>query len=746
LIDGGAAADGSPFLVMEFVEGEPLVQHAQRAALSLEARVKLVVAICDAVDYAHRRLVVHRDLKPSNVLVTPQGDAKLLDFGIAKLLGERGDETATSADVRVMSPAYAAPEQILGAPVGTTTDVYSLGVMLYELLTGMLPHDRTGRSLDALARAIDTESVERPSAALRRGAPTLDTTRRARELDGDLDTIVMHALAREPDRRYPSAAAFAEDLTRYLGGQPIRARPHTWTYRAGKFVNRHRGGVTAALLMLVALLGSLALALWQADRARREATRATVQAERADREAQRAEGEAAASRDQAARVRRVKDFMMSIYLHEDPLRRTGADARPLTLSESFDLTLERISTELEADPALQADLYDDFGEIEAGRGDLAAATKLIERARELAERAHGPNHPAVAESLLNLGVLAGYRGDPLAGAPLLERAVAILEPYAETESTAYLAALGGLTSVRREQGRIQEAAALVEKELALRRRDAATDRRVLGIALHNAATLMLDLNRIDEAEAYATESLEVSEKANGPDNPNMLPLLAAMENIAFARGDLVRERALAERRLALARRHFPGDHRWVASALGESGYMLAREDPAAGVERIREAIAMYGRMGGAGSEHVSKRLATVLAQEGRIDEARASIDSAWDRCARQGNASQVCQLIRAERGDIMSRAGDSDAALAEIDAAHAALREYHQGKPADELAVVIAARASVLARLGRVPEAVEAQTEAARQYDAVYGKDHPATRGARTRLAELSETAPARSR
>ena len=257
LLDGGTA-DGRPYFVLELVEGQPITEFSRERRLPLGERLLLVAKCCDAVDAAHRRLVVHRDIKPSNVLVTTDGQVKLLDFGIAKVLSaDPGSADFTQVEERVLTPSYAAPEQILGEPVTTATDVYALGVLLYRLLTGVLPHARTATSPAQLASEVESETIEKPSRAVGRadleqaGLPAHESARLPALLEDDLDAIVLKALRREPDRRYPGAAALGDDLRRHLAGLRVEARPDTFSYRAGKFVRRHRGGVAAAALTLV---------------------------------------------------------------------------------------------------------------------------------------------------------------------------------------------------------------------------------------------------------------------------------------------------------------------------------------------------------------------------------------------------------------------------------------------------------------------------------------------------------------
>jgi len=277
LIDAGTTTTGLPYLVMDAVDGVPIDEYCRQQSLPVRERLQLFRKVCDAVQYAHRHLVVHRDLKPSNILVTADGSPRLLDFGIAKLLADDGSagpaQTMTAA--QMMTPEYASPEQARGEAVTTATDVYSLGVLLYQLLTGKRPYSWNTQRLDEIVRLICEAPVPRPSSV----APAAD----ADAIAGDLDAIVLTALRKEPERRYASVSQFADDIRLHLGGAPVSARTDAFSYRAGKFVRRHRVAVTAAALIAIAMATGLGVALWQARIARAERLEAEAQRARAER-------------------------------------------------------------------------------------------------------------------------------------------------------------------------------------------------------------------------------------------------------------------------------------------------------------------------------------------------------------------------------------------------------------------------------------------------------------------------------
>ncbi len=398
LLGGGITPEGTPYFALEYVEGRPLGHYCEQEALGLAARLTLFLQVCDAVDYLHRNLVVHRDLKPSNILVTAAGEPRLLDFGIAKLL-EEGEAGATRTVTRMMTPEYAAPEQIRGEDVTTVTDVFTLGAILYELLSGERPFRHRSGQLETLERAILEEDPPPPSQAQGPGAALPDggAELRSRRLRGDLDAIVMKALRKEPDRRYPSVEALAGDVRRHLQGLPVGARGDARGYRLGRFLRRHRLAMAASALVLLALTGGLLGTAWQARRAESARQEAERQRERAER--------------RVADVRRLVGSLLFDF-HDAIADLPGsATARRLVVSRALEY-LDGLAQEAGDDAALQGELataYDRVGDVSLRSGDPQEAEQSHTRAYQIRRRlaARDPADAgvrlAVALSLRELG-------------------------------------------------------------------------------------------------------------------------------------------------------------------------------------------------------------------------------------------------------------------------------------------------------------------------------------------------------
>lgn len=742
-IDGGLSDDGLPWYAMEYVEGKLLTDYARKHELDLHGRVALMAEICDAVAFAQARLVVHRDLKPSNILVDSEGRPRLLDFGIAKLLQDDGDASATRTGVQAMSPAYAAPEQILDEPIGTATDVYALGVVLYELVTGQLPHRRSG-NLQTLSQQVSGENALRPSEVLRLGVDTtglgLDATamtRLRRGIDADLDSVVLNALRREPDRRYANAAAFAEDLRAWLDRRPVRARPDTMNYRVRRFVRRHAVGVAATAAVMLALLLGLGVALHQASEAQRQAERADLEAARAEAEADTAIAQAALVREQAARAKRALEFLTSLFRDEDPMM-VAARGR-MSMDEAFEDALSRIDQGFDDDAALKADLLDDFAEILVAKGRVDEAELRFRLALEQAILAHGEDHPAVAESLENLGVVAIMRGDAGAGRAHIQRALAIRERHAVADPAAYANTANNMAVAHyHDGGDVEGAARWMQVAHDGFLQTLGEDSPRTESARINLGSVLMTLGRYDEAEPLLRAVLASMERRGGGESGAMLPLLSSLGTVARARGDDAAEWRYADKRLTLARSLFPQDHVWHAQALVAVA-VLSDDRGEDGSPLFEEAVAMYARLGVPEEAEARGRWAVALMERGDHQAALEAVGPIDHLCeAEPARVGTDCFVARVSHARVLVAAGQAARALEIADALPVqfptmfqSVNRYH--------ADTLESRAGALAALGQTDEA-RAEFERARAMLAgIYGDEHASTRRIVHQLAQIQD-------
>ncbi|MEP6947097.1 MAG: serine/threonine-protein kinase [Acidobacteriota bacterium] len=437
LLDGGVSETGEPFIAMEYVDGDIITQFADAKNLGLRARIELFLKVCSAVAYAHRNLVVHRDLKPNNIMVTNDGEPKLLDFGLAKLLDESipHDADQTQTVFRALTPAYASPEQLRGGPISTSSDVYSLGVVLYELLTGARPFDFEGKSLE---RVIATVSESEPL------PPSSNPNSKIRNprLKGDLDNIILTALRSEPARRYISVEAFAGDIEKHLAGLPVSARPNTFNYRTGKFISRHSIVVAAASFVLLAVLGGLAATLWQARIAARE-------------------------RDQAlqeqARSEQINGFLQSILSAASPDEK-GKDAKVVDV---LDDAVQKIDTQFADDPSVKAQALLTVGQTYNKLGLMDEAEGALRRALTLNSELYGVDNKATITCMIYLGATVLNQAKYDEAEQLLSQAIGSGRKLSPNGSKDIALALDGLGELYVRKGELEKAKPLLNESVAM---------------------------------------------------------------------------------------------------------------------------------------------------------------------------------------------------------------------------------------------------------------------------------------
>jgi serine/threonine protein kinase/tetratricopeptide (TPR) repeat protein len=659
LLDGGSTESGRPYLVMEYVEGEPIDLYCDRCELTIAARLKLFRLVCQAVQHAHQGLVVHRDIKPGNILVTASGEPKLLDFGIAKLLSPdplADGPPLTGTGLRPMTPDYASPEQVRGAPVTTAADVYSLGVVLYELLAGRRPFRLTDKPLHDIARLIADAEPGKPSAVVTKpveAAGGQDAARRKstpeeiarargtdpkglrRRLRGDLDNIVLKAMSKAPSRRYESALQLSEDLRRHLEDEPVLARPPTWTYLAGKFARRNRLGLAVAVAFTVLVVG------FAANRARLAA-------------------ELAQERDLAQRetaaARRASVFLQDLFRASDP-----AKADSITARELLDRAVEHTRVELEDEPGAQATLFETLGSVYGNLGLYEKSAPLLEDALRIRSLTFGASSLEAAASLESLGNLQRERALYPEAETSLRRSLRIREKLLRPEDPALAASLHGLGVVERYAGHYTEAEGLYRRALAIRERRPGEEPGVAE-TLERLAQVLQDEWRSDEAEALARRAVEVSRGLGSTADAQLARALDRLGLLLRDRGQLEQAEAATREALKLRRGLFGPAHPNVAVSLSQLASVLREKGDLVSAESLdRQALDLLGSS--LGHDHpdvaaVEVNLADLLDRKGELEAADRLARHALDvRVARFGpdnpltlRASEGWSRIRARQG------------------------------------------------------------------------------------------------
>jgi serine/threonine-protein kinase len=598
LLDAGVAPGGQPYLVIEHVDGVRLDEYVVRHGLSIDERVRLVVQVLAAVGHAHANLIVHRVLKATNILVTADGRVKLLDFGIAKLLDHPdAARNEVTADGRALTPESAAPEQVRGGAITTATDVYAVGVLLYTLLTGRRPYEVQGRSAADMERLICDAEPVRPSSV----PPNESSGRDRRPLRGDLDAIVLKALAKEPERRYPSATAFADDLQRHLEGRPVLARPNGATYRLMKFARRHRLSLAAALAMAMLTTTYLLTVLRDREHIRRALAEATIGTQKAE---------------------QMTDFAVGLFEASDRGRAVGDTIKAHDLIERG-LAQAR---ELSGQPLLEAQMLDVIGRIQSEIGAYNEARPVLEQALALRLKRLGERHPDVATSQVSLGQLYNSlqmdrQAIVLFGSALVTRRALFGEMDVRTTDVMYQLA----TSLHMS-GDYRGARPLLDEWMRAVARQPAQVSPIRAERLADLASIMQMIGQTASAEQFAREGLTTDRALYGDRHPrvalDMMRLGRVLDELKrYDEADTLQRMAIV-----IMRARYPDGHPDLANALRD--YALHLQDVGGRWEEAdslwREAIPIYSRFVGDHSMAVASSmlwLGSSLTARGRFGEA-----------------------------------------------------------------------------------------------------------------------------
>ena len=705
-LDAGQDARGMPYLVMDYVEGEPIDRWCDTRALDLAGRIDLVLKVCEAVEHAHRQLVVHRDLKPANILVCADGTPRLLDFGIAMLVETPGAAHLPS-ESPVLTLAWAAPEQLAGAPVSTATDVHALGLVLLKLVAGSLPKARREGSLIELVEGRDAEP---PCASrLLEAAAPAGWPLRPRDLRGDGDAIVARALRSEPRERYGSVSEFAADLRRWRDAHPVHARASTRLYRMRRFVRRHRLGVALSVLAVLALAGGLGVALWQAGVARAEAARADAEAHRAG---------------------RVADFVTGLLREQDPMSRKRAHAR--SARELVAEGASRARDELADVPALRASMLGMLGEAMTGLGDAEQGRRLLEEARTGFDEAS--SEAARIDGVL--GAIAIDQGRQAEGTVLLDSALARLRAGNADDLRAAARISVRRAFVLHDEGKPEAGLSMLRDiHAALAAALGSDDLDVLDVE-SGLLAMLSQMRRDDEAEPLARSLVERIERIAGAESARLLDPLNYRAQIAKRRDRYDESLALFDRAIVLARLH-KGERNDLLAGLHSRKANL-QQDAGRLVEALASLDAAEAALPADAAIERAQMLATrgdTLIDLGRFAEAEVALREALRiRRAAGGDKDALVWYSQSEWGRALVGLGRGREALAAQREALARI-EAIMGPQAYQLTFVLRALSTTHESLGEPARSVEVLRRAVQLAAARYPPTHGIVVQYRTSLA-----------
>jgi eukaryotic-like serine/threonine-protein kinase len=603
----GITPQSQPYFIMEYVEGERLDEFCEARDLTIKERLDLFRKICSAVTYAHQRLVIHRDLKPANIRVTPEGEPKLLDFGIAKLADTENTQGATITLQAVMTPEYASPEQVVGESITTASDVYSLGVVLYRLLTGRSPYRTTTNRPEEIARAITEQEPTRPSTAISKGDEnSRSRTLQAKLLRGDLDNIILMAMRKEPSRRYQSVAQFSADIQRHLEGRPVFARKDTFAYRTSKFIKRHPFRVAGAALILLSLVGGMMTTAWQAKVARREEAKANHERTKAE--------------DVKNALVRMLNYSSSPF--EAPRNSGGKSVK-----EILDEAAKRIENGEFADqPELKAELEEIIGTCYYAEGNYALAKKWTQEYLDLHQKLYGEDIVASLPALEHLAAWFFFQGNLRESERYYRRLLPLMrdENRKGKVTAETVGALNMFGYLRRTQGDSREAELVFRESLEFREEVRKNSSGVLEPTRSTLASTLADQGKFDEALRTARDAVAEYRQLGEVDTANFAFALTVLGGFLVEKGEYAEGDAILGQAETIDRKLLPPSSLWLGDNLRNQAISLYQQARyAESLDKSAETLGVYRERLGAHYDNYPTALITQglsLAKTGRVTE------------------------------------------------------------------------------------------------------------------------------